>query len=173
MLEWSAQDYVLVVTAVGTVTGVILTAVGTFIANLARLKAGKATEKIDEANVKIDKNTKITEDGLGVAAENAVVAATAAVSTKNSVDAVNQKLNGGVDSIIAHAIEPLYNTLKEQNEALKNHMTQDATDLKEVKDLISEVTEYQHQRNHDILDAMNTQNLKIEIILSLLRDKTN
>lgn len=117
----------------------------------------------------IDENTRLTKAGATAAASSARVAAEtakdavdAATETKTAIDGISRKLNGGIDRALADAIDPIKATLQA-------HTEQDAKDLAEVKDKFDTLTEYVHARNHDLLDAMHGQSLKIDLAIEEMK----
>lgn len=155
-----------IVTAIVTGVVTVTTTVVGFLILWVKLKYGveKGEELLTKAQTvedKVDDNTKITKEGATAATENAKVAATAAASAKVSADDVSRKLNGGIDAAMLEAVRPI-------KESLEAHTIQDARDLKDVKERFDELTKYVHDRNHDILNALQTQSNKLEIVITKL-----
>lgn len=71
--------------------------------------------KLKYGEKKIDDNTAITKDGAVKAGEAKVAA-----------QAVNQKLNGGIDAAIETALKPVRDTLQD-------HVLQDDQNMKEIR----------------------------------------
>lgn len=112
----------------------------------------------------ITENTRITKHGSTVAGENAKEAAEATKETKQAVEGINKKLNGGIDDAVMKAIKPL-------QVCLDAHVEKDAKDLAEIKTKFDELFKYAHDRNHDMLNAMQTLTMQNELILEKLKDK--
>lgn len=143
---------VAIVTAIVTCIASIATNVLTFLTLWIKLKYGvdKAetavsnteaiSKKTDSVLTKVDDNTKITQ-----------AAAEEASGAKEVTQSINNKLNGGIDKAINDAIGPIQNMISEHAEK------------------ISELNKYVHQRNHEILTALQTQSNKLESILILIK----
>lgn len=106
---------------------------------------------------KIDDNTTITVSGNQMAASNAAAAANVASAAKTAVDHLDQKLekklNGGIDAAVAQAVEPVHAVLREHTAR------------------IEELNRYVHQRNHDLLGALQTQTNQIAAVLEMLKQQ--
>jgi hypothetical protein len=103
---------------------------------------------------KIDDNTTITKVNAGAAVVSAVAAAKTAADTKSAVEGINRKLNGGIDAAVQDAVKPLHDKTEEQGGKLEK------------------LTEYVHQRNHDILTALQIQANKIETVIQMVNRLT-
>lgn len=127
------------------VTGVvtIVTLMVGFLTLWIRLKYG-IEGKTDSVSKKLDDNTQLTKN----ARDEARVSAMSATTTRETVEDINRKLNGGIDSAVLTAVAPLHTALEEKIE----------TKLKEL-------TDYVHQRNHDFLNVLGEQNNKVSIIM--------
>ncbi len=88
---------------------------------------------------KVEANTKITKAGV----QQTAIA-------KEAVQEVKNKLNGGVDSAVNNAIDPLKKALEDQ--AAK----------------INDLERYVHQRNHETVNVLQAQGNKLELILKVL-----
>lgn len=97
MSNWNPEQWVVFFTALGTLVGVILSAVAAFMSTLAKIKSEANSKKIDD-------NTTITRAGTTAAASSAKQAAAVA---KEMNDSISKKLNGGLDVAIADGIKPL------------------------------------------------------------------
>lgn len=122
--------------------------------------------KADSVEKKIDSNTEITVAGNTAATTNARVAATAAIDAKKSVDEVSAKLNGGIDSAIAAAVEPIKRGMSE-------HAATDDKNMRDINDKIAaldarieEHNKYVHGRNHDILNKVAVLITKVDVLIS-------
>lgn len=120
-------------------------------------KADQLTKQVEEktnaiattaaaVETKIDTNTQITRAGASAAVVTAKSAADAAVATKVVADQINSKINGGIDGAVATAIAPIR------------------------KD-VDELSVYVHQRNHDLLNSLQTLTNKMDLILELARQQ--
>lgn len=114
-------------------------------------------DKTDAAiSKKIDDNTHVTMIGTTEAAKNAGIAALTADEAKQATVAIaeniNKKLNGGIDSAVADAIEPVHKMLKEHSEKIDN------------------LEKYVHERNHDLLGVIQAQSNKLTMILNKLNE---
>lgn len=131
----------------GVVT-VVISVVG-FLTLWIKLRYGveEKTKTIDE---KIDNNTTITMQASSTAILNSKTAVAAAVDTTAAVDRIDRKLNGGIDAAIMQAIDPIHKALEQY------------------KTKVEKLDAYVHQRNHDLLTALQIQNNKLESILMKL-----
>lgn len=140
--------------AIAIVTGLagIVTSIVGLVTFYLKLKYG---QKVVED--KVDHNTNITAQAGVAAVTNAQVAAGCASDAKEAVEAVNKKLNGGIDEAIQAAVRPIM-------ALLDAHTKQDARDLEEVKAKFDKLEEYDHQRNHKILNVINRVVLGVEVV---------
>lgn len=146
-------------TAITTiVTGVVtvVVTVVTFLTLWVKLKYGvEKTEEVAKQTIAVD--SKIQENTILTKAATEAAASTAAVAVKSANESreataeisatISKKLNGGIDAAVAQAMEPVQAILKDH-------------DAK-----IEELNQYIHDRNHDILSALQSQSNKLEIIL--------
>lgn len=100
-------------------------------------KADEAATKAAAVEKKIDRNTTITTETKD-----------ATVAMAGNID---RKLNGGLDVAIADAVKPI-------QKEFETHKT-------EVNGKLNTLTEYVHQRNHDILNAISVQSNKLNVLL--------
>jgi Sec-independent protein translocase protein TatA len=155
--------------AVVTVCGAAVTIVAnvvTFLILWVKLKYGtdKAKEAADKAGEAVKKAKESAEtvrtkmdSVMSKVDHNTKIATESKVTNEEMVETVKQKLNGGIDAVIATALEPIHKLV---------------TDHKaEVAEKIEMLNKYVHQRNHDILDAVNSSNLKIEVVRKMLEDQ--
>lgn len=112
-------------------------------------------KKVEEASSKIDQNTLITQAGTQKAVLTADRAATTAETTKATVEDISRKLNGSMDEVISTAIAPIVKTIEE-------HAASDDKYMREINTRFEHLTNYVHERNHDILSAINAQSLKLD-----------
>ncbi len=147
MDHWTAQDWV-----------VFMGALSAFV---AAVFAAWAKFRGDVNSHKIDQNTDLTRATGAAATNNAAIAATAATDAKDAALDINKKLNGGIDSAIRDGIAPIH-------AALAAHAEQDEKNLAEINTRFKVLTEYVHERNHDIIDAINAQSLKLERVLRVI-----
>ena len=131
------SDAAVATTVTGLVT--ITTMIMGFLTLWIKLKYGikkveEATEKAHTVEQKIDHNTVITEAATSAAVQNAVIAAETAVearvATETLTRTLDKKLNGGLDLAIDAAIKPV-------RDALMDHIIQDETDMKEIRDSLN------------------------------------
>ncbi len=129
----------------------------------------KIDAKSEAIQTSVDDNTKLTKQGTAaatlhaseakVAATDAAVAASdaavAASGAKVAAQEVSKKLNGGLDHAIATALAPI-------REEMKSFVTNDK---------MEEFMKYVHQRNHNLLDAMQAQTSKMALLLQRLDKK--
>lgn len=118
---------------------------------------------------KIDDTTAAVQTTGTVAAVNAKVAASAAAAAVAETRVISGKLNGGVDSAIRNAVDPLARTLAE-------HAAADEANVKSVEDKLKHLETYMHERNHVLLTAVQAQVIKLETLLAMARkqaEKTN
>lgn len=99
----------------------------------------------------LDQNTRITKRGIETTDQ-----------TKTEVKTISKKLNGGIDTAIKDGIAPVEKLLKEHAEA-------DESNLKTINQKFEELTNYVHKRNHDVLNALQTQNNKLETLLEMVK----
>lgn len=149
-------------TAVIAICGCILQIVG-FLTMWVKLKYGadkaeEAATKAKNLEDKLDANTKITKAGV-VQATNA---ASTASETKAVTEVLKNKLNGGVDAAVREGILPV-------QKALDEHAETDEANMKEINVRFKELTDYVHQRNHDLLNAIGVQSNKIETLLQAVK----
>ncbi len=115
-------------------------------------KTNRLSDKADIVEKKIDANTEVTVKGSVEATKNAVVAANTAAEAKSATvqvaEDLKKKLNGGIDDAINKAVEPIHKQLREHGIR------------------IEELNTYVHERNHDILNALQTLANKTEVILT-------
>lgn len=123
-------------------------------------KADEAAKKAGDVEKKVDDNTEITKVGTDRAAHNAAVAATVAADARAVSEVINQKLNGGIDAAV--------NSVGDE---LKKHADRDEKYMAEIDAKFEKLTEYVHQRNHDMLDAMSVQANKLETVLVVLKQE--
>lgn len=161
----------------GSVT--IATTIITFLTLWIKLKYGveKVEETATKAKVvedKIDHNTEITKQGTNQAVESAKEAVHAANNAKETVDDINRRLNGGLEKAISLLLYPI-------QQALMEHITQDTKDITDLKaamkefitdSKLKEFSDYIHQRNHDLLDAMNAQTLQTRLMLAKMEENS-
>lgn len=128
-------------------------------------KAEEISTKADSVEAKVDDNTHITKTSANVSVANARAAVATATEARNAavdartvVDNINRKLNGGIDSAIQQAIDPI-------RKKLEDHAEVDERNVKEVNDKIATLTKYVHERNHDLLDTMQAVVTKIDLVL--------
>lgn len=158
-----------IATIVTGVCSIVTTLVG-FLIVWIKLKYGvekKADEAAKKAGVveqKLDDNTRITVAGAESATTNAKVAAQAATSAKASTEAISKKLNGGIDAAIKEGVQPVLDTLHAHADTLQTHIEDDKKVAEEIRGKFDELTEYVHNRNHDMLDALQTHANKLELI---------
>lgn len=117
----------------------------------------KSKQAMKENKEELQENTRITQYGSTVAGKTAQ-------ETQKAVEGLNKKLNGGIDDAVQKGIEPL-------RIALDLHTEKDAKDLAEIKTRFEELFKYAHDRNHDMLNAMQTLTMQNELILEKLKDK--
>lgn len=118
-------------------------------------KAKELKTKTDLVGRKIDDNTTITVEANQAAVSSAQTAASVASAAKTAVDRIDRKLNGGIDSSIREATDPIHAVLKQHTGR------------------IEELTDYVHKRNHEVLNALQTQANKVEAVLVILRQQQN
>ncbi len=123
-----------------------------FLTLYVKLRYGekKSEQQSEQVEAKLDQNTIITRAGVEAAIDNAraavesaQAAAGIAHSVKETTDNISRKLNGGVDTAISDAVSPVQESIATCNNRLS------ALDAK-----LEELSKYVHQRNHDILNAM-------------------
>jgi hypothetical protein len=148
------SDASIVTIVTGCVT--VATMIGGVITLWLKLKYGVAN-----VGEKIDANTKITQDATTAATDNAKEAANAAITAKDAAEKINKKLNGGIEEAIRHGIHPVQVTLEA-------HVKKDAEDIGDIKKKFEVLSEYVHQRNHDVLDALQGHGLKMDLILKTI-----
>lgn len=88
------------------------------------LKLKYNVEKVEKLENKLDANTSITQSGIA----DAKTAADSAAQAKETVDKINSKLNGGIDSALA----PLQKTLEE-------HVKSDEEFMIEMREALSDL----------------------------------
>jgi hypothetical protein len=91
---------------------------------------------------KIDDNTRLTQAGAAQASVNAIAAKAAADGAADKADAIAERLNGGLDDKIKAIV--------------REHSMQDDKNMAEINGKLKDLTEYVHQRNHDLLDVLQT-----------------
>lgn len=142
----------IIVAAIGAIGAVLLQGLQMYLSYKRDMVIRQKTETVE---AKISDNTNITIRGnraATVAAEQAVVAASEARGkSEEIVETINKKLNGGVDAAITSAIEPIQKVVQE-------HTTK-----------IEELNKYVHQRNHDIVNALQTNTNKIQILIDTMK----
>ncbi len=118
-------------------------------------QATAAKENTDGVKGQIDDNTAVTKAGLVVAATNAQAAVGAATEAHAAVEQMgkqlSKKLNGGIDSAIAGAVDPI-------RVALAEHAAR-----------VDGLEKYIHDRNHDLLDALHTQSTKVDLLIETIK----
>jgi hypothetical protein len=112
--------------------------------------------RYDVRNVakKVDANTAMTSAGVKVAASAAKAAKEVAVEAKNTVEGISKKLNGGLEETISAIVSPVRTTLEAHDQ-----------NLEEVKQKFDGLSIYVHQRNHDMLNAMQTLTTQLALLL--------
>lgn len=152
------------IASIATALVTIVTMVIGFLTLWLKLRYG-VEEKAKTVEKKLDQNTQITRAGQVVATTSAQIAVEAATDVKSATEAMSRtmerKLNGGIDSAIQNTIEPMQRMMRE-------HSAVDEKNMQEVNKKIEELNTYVHQRNHEILTAMQVQNNKLEIIIRKL-----
>jgi len=112
-------------------------------------QAEEAARKTQAVEHKIDTNTRLTQSGADQATKTAAIAAETAAQTKDAVEdmaaSISKKLNGGLDAAISQAVDPVKAVLNDHGQTVQ------ALEAK-----FDDLTRYVHQRNHDILNAMQT-----------------
>ncbi len=145
-----------IVSGVITVTTIV---VG-FLAMWVKLRYGaeqakQAKEAAEVMTEKIEDNTTITRAGLKVAATDAKAAVTAVTEARAAAEQMgrhlDKKLNGGLDHTIANALDPI-------KKALEGHAGR-----------IEELEKYSHERNHAMLDVLNEQSLKMDLLIETIK----
>lgn len=142
-----------IVTGLVTIT---VTIVG-FLTLWIKLKYGvKKTEDVEAKAItveeKLDANTIITKAASEAAVKSAVTAARSATESKEATAAIAAKLNGGVDAAIEAAVAPLHRRIDEHMGKLK------------------ELTDYVHQRNHDMMTALQIHANRLETVILKIND---
>lgn len=139
---------------------------GTQMAETAAAKAAVVEGKLDD-------NTNLTRAGTAAAASNAKAAEQAATEAKSTAETISKKLNGGIESTIEAAIAPI-------RAAFIEHAASDERNMAEIRaamnrfvtdEKLSELIEYVHKRNHDILDAVGAQSNRLDVVLLKLEGK--
>lgn len=122
----------------------------------------KIDAKSEAIQTSVDANTMLTQEGTASATLHAKEAADTAKQAKDTAkeaataaQAVSKKLNGGLDHAIAAALKPL-----------KEEMAAFVTNEK-----FSELEKYVHERNHDLLDAMQVLSHKVTLVLKNQEEK--
>lgn len=146
----------------------IITGLVTIITLWLQLRYGqKQTEnlakKAETVEQKLDHNTQLTKEGTKKAAENARIAADTASEAKTAAQELNERLNGGLEDKIKEIVQPI-------REDLAAHSRKDDASLEEIRANFQGLEKYVHQRNHDVLNALNVQSLKIDALLKKLED---
>lgn len=126
----------------------VLTMIGGLVALWLKLKY-KVEGESNRLDRKLDTNTYITEQAARSVESNSKVVATSVTA----VDQINKKLNGGIDAAIAQAIEPIHKMLNEHTKK------------------ISELDDYVHQRNHDMLSNLQILSNKLDTITVLVKSE--
>lgn len=142
----------------GYLLQIVITIAG-FLTVWVKLKYGD--KKVDKVEKKLDDNTHVTK----TAAFKATNVAEVVDQVKEATDTLKKKMNGGIDSAISEAITPIQKTLEE-------HVVIDERNVKDVNDKLETLTEYVHKRNHEILNALQTQSNRIENIRLLMLEMT-
>lgn len=164
------NGWVAVIGAVGVVLVQLLQMV------LSYYRDRDKTIKLEEINDNINHNTDVTKIGTNAAADHAMTATEVGKETKTAIEDVKKQLNGALDGRIADIVKRHFDPLAE---TVRAHADQDEKSIAEVKAAIggcvttakmNEFAEYVHERNHDMLGALNTQGVKIDAILKTLED---
>ena len=110
---------------------------------------------------KLDHNTAITQEGAEAAATSARAAETSAKrvaetasDAKTTMDSISRRLNGGIDTAISEAVDPV-----------KAHLEDHVNKFDELKSRVEMLDAYIHQRNHDILGGLHVLTTKVGILL--------
>lgn len=128
----------------------IVTGIVTVVTLWIRLKYG-----VDRVADKVDVNTDITQKVGAAAVANARAAVETAADAKEAAQSIDKKLNGGIDAALSQAVGRM-------QASLDKHALQDEKNLAEINARFTGLSEYVHQRNHDMLNEMNKQSLMIE-----------
>lgn len=158
--------------AIATLVAAVVTILGqliTFLTLWVRLKYGeKKTEelsqKTDVVGDKIDHNTELTKRGTTAATANAKAAAATAVVAVRNTEVLKGKLNGGVDSAVRSALEPI-------QKLIEDHTAADEKSVGEVNEKLAKLEAYVHDRDHKMRDAIGMLANKLETILSLQQEQ--
>ncbi len=140
----------------------------TIVAAGALVTSWRNSNKTDAVGVKVDDNTKITR-AVGVAAvTNAQTAATSAAAAKSATESmaqdVKKKLNGGIDAAVKEAVDPI-------QKILADPAATDEQITKEVNAKLERLEEYVHQRQHEVLNALQVQANRIERLIQLAEER--
>lgn len=130
----------------------------------AAVDAEAAKKKAEAVESKLDSNTAITKGASAAAARSAQIAIQNHEETKRFSESMHKKLNGGLDAALEHAISPI-------RKELASHAQKDEKNMEEIASKFDGLEKYVHQRNHDILDALNAQALKLAVVLEKLDSK--
>lgn len=119
-------------------------------------KVEEVSKKTEVVERKLDNNTALTKAGTEAAAKSAIVAvesaARAQIATESMAETLTSKLNGGIDSAIAAAVDPLKETF--------------VTNTR-----FEEFVAYIRQRNHDVLNAIAVQSNKIALLTEMMKQQ--
>ncbi len=131
--------------AVATIVSGCITIAGMIVGFLTMwFKVKYSNQSVEE---KVDANTRVTKEGTTAATEHAKEATEAAKSVATTTDTINRKLNGGLHAAIHEIIDPVREV-----------------DMKSINQKFDGLTAYVHERNHDILNAVQLLTNKMSIL---------
>ncbi len=154
LLGWSIEPEANV-NLVGWTAMIVTCSASIAAAVVSIINAIRVPQKINEVETKIDDNTKVTKEGAAAAVENAKVAAVTATAAKTAAvemkEEINKKLNGGMDELIASAVDPIKTMLDDHTYK------------------IEKLDAYTHERNHNIVNALQTLTTQVATLLEFSR----
>lgn len=181
--------------AITTIVSGVITAVLTlvpmvigFLTLWVRLKYGvekaeEAAKKAKAVEEKIDNNTQLTKEGTEAATANAKKAADAVTQAAEKTEAADKKkleilqeiaeqtngmLGQNVKDAVSAAIHPLQSQLTEHDKICDDDRTKINQVISIMDTRLTTIEKYAHESRHDLDDALQTQAVKLDLILKLI-----